>query len=64
MELLRRSVGGVGQGVRTPLKNHKSIGIISNTGQDPLKNHNENDNKLKLITVLLLYTLLSFKNTI
>ena len=29
-------VGGAGQGVWTPLKNHKSIGFLSNTGQDPL----------------------------
>ena len=28
-----------GQGVRTPLKNHKTIGFLSNTGLDPLKNH-------------------------
>ena len=26
-------------GVRTPLKNHKNIGFIRNTGLDPLKNH-------------------------
>ena len=26
-----------GQGVWTPLKNHKDIGFLSNTGQDPLK---------------------------
>ena len=26
-----------GQGVRTPLKNHKNIGFLSNTGLDPLK---------------------------
>ena len=32
-----RSRGG--QGVRTPLKNHKNIGFLSNTGPDPLKNH-------------------------
>ena len=31
--------GGGGQGVRTPLKNHKTIGFSSNTGTDPLKNH-------------------------
>ena len=32
--------GGGGQGVRTPLKNHKNIkniGFLSNTGLDPLK---------------------------
>ena len=28
-----------GQGVRTPLKNHKNIGFLSNTGLDSLKNH-------------------------
>ena len=31
-----------GQGIRTPpppLKNHKNIGFLSNTGPDPLKNH-------------------------
>ena len=28
-----------GQGVLTPLKNHKNIGFLSNTGSDPLKNH-------------------------
>ena len=35
------SMGGSrgGQGVRTPLKNHKNIGCLSNTGPDPLKNH-------------------------
>ena len=27
------------QEVRTPLKNHKSIGFRGNTGPDPLKNH-------------------------
>ena len=31
---------GGGQGVRTPpLKNHKNIGFLSNSGPDPLKNH-------------------------
>ena len=25
--------------LETPLKNHKSIGFLSNTGPDPLKNH-------------------------
>ena len=29
----------VGQGVQTPLKNHKNMGFLSNTGLDPLKNH-------------------------
>ena len=30
-----------GQGVQTPppLKNHRNIGFLSNTGPDPLKNH-------------------------
>ena len=34
--------GGGGQGVRIPhpLKNHKNIEFPSNTGPDPLKNHN------------------------
>ena len=27
------------QGVRTPLKNHKNIGFLSNSGPDPLKDH-------------------------
>ena len=32
--------GGGGGGDRgTPLKNHKNIGFLSNTGPDPLKNH-------------------------
>ena len=31
--------GGEGQGVRTPLKNHKNIGLHINTGPDPLKKH-------------------------
>ena len=31
--------GGGGQGVRkTPLKNHKNIGFLSNAGPDSLKN--------------------------
>ena len=29
-----------GQGVRTPPENHKNIGFLSNTGLDPLINHN------------------------
>ena len=28
-----------GTGGLTPLKNHKNIGFLSNTGPDPLKNH-------------------------
>ena len=31
--------GGGGQGSGPPLKNHKTIGFLSNTGPDPLKNH-------------------------
>ena len=31
--------GGGSRGSRTPLKNRKSIGFLSNTGLDPLKNH-------------------------
>ena len=27
------------RGSRPPMKNHKNIGSLSNTGQDPLKNH-------------------------
>ena len=30
--------GGGGQGIRTPLKNQKFIGLPSNIGPDPLKN--------------------------
>ena len=30
---------GRGQGVRTPLKNHKNIGFLSYSGPDPLKYH-------------------------
>ena len=33
-----RSRGGGSQGVWTPLKNHKIIGFLRNTGPDPLKN--------------------------
>ena len=29
-----------GQGVLTPLENHKNIAFLSNIGPDPLKNHN------------------------
>ena len=36
---MRESRGGGGQGVRTPLKNHKNIRFLSNTGPDPLKNY-------------------------
>ena len=28
-----------GEGVQTPLKNHKNIGFLNNTDPDPLKNH-------------------------
>ena len=31
--------GGGGAGVRIPLKDHKNIEFLSNTGPDPLKNH-------------------------
>ena len=31
--------GGGGQEVQTPLKNHKNIGFLSNTGPYPLNNH-------------------------
>ena len=31
--------GGGEQGVGTPLKNHKNIGFLSNTGPDTLKIH-------------------------
>ena len=31
--------GGTGVPDPTPLKNHKIKGFLSNTGQDPLKNH-------------------------
>ena len=31
--------GGGGRGSGPPLKNHKNIGFLSNTGPDPLKNH-------------------------
>ena len=30
------------QGVQIPLKNHKNIGLVSNTGLDPLSNHKAN----------------------
>ena len=33
--------GGGGQGVRTPLKNHKNTGFLRNTGPDPLKSKND-----------------------
>ena len=29
--------GGGGAGFQTPLKNHKNMGFLSNTGSDPLK---------------------------
>ena len=31
--------GGGDRGSRPPLKNHKNIGNLSNTGPDPLENH-------------------------
>ena len=36
---MRRSRGGGGGGTGTPLKNHKNIGFLSNTGPDPFENH-------------------------
>ena len=40
VELMCGSRGeGGGHGVRTPLKNHKNIGFLCNTGPGPLKNH-------------------------
>ena len=41
-DVLEKTMGGSegGQGVRTPLKNHKNIVFHSNTGQDSLKKHN------------------------
>ena len=33
------SRGGTGGPDPSPLKNHKNIGFLSNTGPDPLKNH-------------------------
>ena len=39
-ELARADPEGWGQGVQNPpLKNHKNIGFLSNTGPDPLENH-------------------------
>ena len=35
----RRGGGRGNRGSGTPLKNHKNIGLSSNTGPDPLKNH-------------------------
>ena len=37
MRHVRIQRGGGGQGVRTPLKNHKNMGFLSNSGPDPLK---------------------------
>ena len=31
--------GGGDRGSGPPLKNHKTLGFLSNTGPDPLKNH-------------------------
>ena len=46
-----------GQGVRTPppppLKNHKNIGFLSNTGSDPLKNYNATKSTFNLNGVSL-----------
>ena len=40
----------MGTGARTPppLKNHKNIGFLSNTGPDPLKNHKATTPTFKL----------------
>ena len=35
--------GGGGGGGGTPLKNHKNIGLLSNSGPDPLKNYEANE---------------------
>ena len=37
-----------GQRVRTPLKNHKNIGFLSNTSRDPLINHKTTVNNLSV----------------
>ena len=37
--ILRGSRGGGVGGFGPSLKNHENIGVISNTGPDPLKNH-------------------------
>ena len=34
-----RGSRGLTGGPEPPLKNHKNIGLLSNTGSDPLKNH-------------------------
>ena len=34
-----KGVGGGGRGSGIPLKIHNNIGFLSNTGYDPLKNH-------------------------
>ena len=44
-------VGG-GHGVRIPLKNHKNIGFLSNTGPDPLKNHKATKPALKCWAII------------
>ena len=38
---IKRECGGRGQRVRypPPMKNHKAIGLLSNTGPDPLELH-------------------------
>ena len=33
------SRGGGGQGVRTPIENHKNIGFLNNSGPDPQNNY-------------------------
>ena len=45
-KIMRGSKGGGGQGdLPPPLKNHKNIGFLSNTGPDPLKNKKKKQKK-------------------
>ena len=44
--LLQR--GGGGTGGSDPLKNHKKLGFLSNTGPDPLKNHKATNPELNV----------------
>ena len=39
LEETMRSSKGVGAGGLDPMKNHKNIGFLSNSGPNPLKNH-------------------------
>ena len=43
-----RGSRGVDRGVQTPLKITKNIGFLSNTGPDPLKNHQAINPALKI----------------